>query len=135
MGLIKDLYIIYHGVVIFSRTSGNAMNEQIFGAYITAIDQFSSELTEKGVQEFELQNLKYVLTRHGKLLFVASAPTKIKAKKILKELKIIESQFLEDYPIDFLGAWDGNVDIFKEFHKQLDKSFKGVVKNFEKSVW
>ena len=60
------------------------MNEQIFGAYITAIDQFSSELTEKGVQEFELQNLKYVLTRHGKLLFVASAPTKIKAKKILK---------------------------------------------------
>ena len=123
MGLIKDLYIILHGVVIFSRTTTDSINEQIFGAYITAIDQFSSELTEDGIQKFELQNLQYVLTRHDKLLFVANGRN-VKVKKILKELKFIVTSFLEDFPIEFLNGWDGNVEIFKQFNNRLNKSSK-----------
>ena len=45
MGLVSDIFIIYNGVVIFSRNSGQKLDEQIFGAYITAIDQFSNQST------------------------------------------------------------------------------------------
>ena len=121
--IINDVYVIYNSAVIFSRKSGETIDEMIFGAYINAINQFSSELTEGGVREFELLGMRFVLLRFEDLLFVASAPTRTKSKKIQKVLSSVSNYFLTDFPVEFFKGWDGNTEIFNTFHYRLNEFF------------
>lgn len=135
MGLIKDIWIIYNGVVVFKRNSDDEVKNQIFGAFLTAIDQFATQITTKGVEEFELQALKFLLKRNENLMFIVNAPTKMKKKKLKKEIDYLEQAFLEQFPHSFLKTWDGDVSVFEPFSAKLDQSFSETIDSFESGIW
>ena len=135
VGLIKDIWIIYNGVVIFKRNSDDEIKNQIFGAFLTAIDMFATQVSTKGVEEFELQKMKFLIKRNQNLLFIVNAPSKIKPKKMKKEINQIESAFLEKFTLEFLEKWDGDVSVFDSFKEVLDRSFTDTVNAFENDIW
>lgn len=131
----KDIWIINNGVVIFSQSSGDIIDEQFFTAYLNAIEQFSSQLTSSGVEEFELGAKRFVLKRNEELLFIVTAPQKVKQKKVQKEVDRIENLFLKNFPIEFFKGWDGNIEIFKGFSEKIEENEDDIISNFEESVW
>lgn len=135
MGVLEDIWIIQNGVVLFSRNYQGSINDQMFGAYLYALDLFSSKIATKGVQEFELKNNKFLLKRHKEILFIVNAPSTIKQKKIKKELDNLADMFLTEYTPEFFQNWDGNIDIFESFNQKLDDSISKKIQSFESGIW
>ena len=120
--LLKDLWIITeNGVVVYSHAFEQKINPQLFGALMSALNTFAQKLSDGGISNFEMSNIRFVIFKRRAFLFIGSSLTKVKEKKVIEELKVISDKFFEVYN-DVLLNWDSDVSIFSDFSKYYDKS-------------
>ena len=109
--ILKDLWILTStGVVLYSRVIDEKINPQL--------------LSDGGISNFELSNLRFVVVRRRDFLFIGSTANKTKEKKTLEELKVISDKFFEVYSLDVLLDWNSDISIFADFGKHIKNSLE-----------
>jgi hypothetical protein len=134
--LIRDLWILTHtGVTLFNQVCDEEkINPQLFGALMSALNTFAESLSDGGISNFEMSNIRFVIVKRRGFLFVGSAPSKIKEKRVIAELKIISDKFFEIYTQDILSNWDNDISIFSDFGIYIEKSLNPSQK-FKEAFW
>jgi len=134
--ILKDLWILTeHGVVLFSRVFDQTINPQLFGGLMSALNTFAEKLTDGGISNFEMSDLRFVIVKRRSFLFIGSSLNKTKEKKVIDELKRISDVFFEVYN-EILLNWDNDVNYFSDFGDHIDKSLeKQPIKNLKDAFW
>ncbi len=123
--LIRDLWILTEsGTTVYSRVIDPRVNPQLFGALMSALNTFAEKLTEGGISNFELSNLRFSILKKNHFIFVANSSSKIKIKKVQKELDDVSENFFALYPEEMLKKWDSNVGLFDTFTTSIKKSLE-----------
>ena len=136
--LIKDIWVLAtSGVTLYSRVlDTEKINPQLFGALMSALNTFAEKLSNGGISNLEMSNMKFVIVRRRDYLFVGTAANKVKEKKIVEELKIISDKFFEVYSSEILLNWDGDITYFSNFGEYIEPSLeKGVVDKLKDAFW
>ncbi len=136
MKILKDLWILTdNGVVLFSRVFDTTINPQLFGGLMSALNTFAEKLTDGGISNFEMSDLRFVIVKRRSFLFIGSSLNKTKEKKVIDELKRISDVFFEVYS-EILVNWDSDVNYFSDFGDHIDKSLeKQPIKNLKDAFW
>ncbi len=134
--ILKDLWILTeNGVVLFSRVFDQTINPQLFGGLMSALNTFAEKLTDGGISNFEMSDLRFVIVKRRSFLFIGSSLNKTKEKKVIDELKRISDVFFEVYS-EILVNWDNDVNYFSDFGDHIDKSLeKQPIKNLKDAFW
>ncbi len=134
--VLQDLWILSEsGIVVFSRVFDPKVNEQLFGALMTALNSFAQELISGGLTSFELSSIRFTIIKSSKFLFVCNSSKKIKEKRVIEELRSIEEKFFEVYESQ-LETWDGgDISMFSEFETEIVESLEETIKKFQKAFW
>jgi hypothetical protein len=133
--ILQDIWILTDsGVAVYSRVYDPKVNEQLFGALMSAINQFAEQVADGGISSFELSNKRFSIIRRGDFLFVANASAKEKEKKVKQELKKISSKFFESYS-HILDDWDNDVSVFQGFEEKIEDSLDKTLKKFKTAFW
>jgi hypothetical protein len=123
--ILRDIWILtIGGTTVYSRVIDPRVNPQLFGALMSALNTFAEKLTEEGMSDFELSNMRFSIVKRNDFLFVASSSNKVKAKKILNELRDISDKFFELYPAESLRKWDSDVGLFETFEHAIKDSLE-----------
>ncbi len=99
------------------------MNPQLFGALMSALNKFAEALTDGGISSFEKSDLRFVIMKRRKFLFIGSSLKKTKEKKVIDELKQISDIFFRIYAEDIINR-DNDVSNFSGFGDYIDKSLE-----------
>ena len=134
--IIKDLWILTeNGVVLFSRVFDQPTNPQLFGGLMSALNTFAEKLTDGGISNFEMSDLRFVIVKRRSFLFIGSSLNKTKEKKVIDELMLISDMFFEIYS-DIIVKWDNDVNHFSDFSDYIDKSLeKQPIKKLKDAFW
>jgi hypothetical protein len=123
--ILKDLWILTStGVVLYSRVIDEKINPQLFGALMSALNSFAEKLSDGGISNFELSNLRFVVVRRREFLFIGSTANKTKEKKTLDELKVISDKFFKVYPQETLLDWNSDISLFADFGTHIKSSLE-----------
>jgi hypothetical protein len=123
--ILKDLWTLTStGVVLYSRVIDEKINPQLFGALMSALNSFAEKLSDGGISNFELSNLRFVVVRRRDFLFIGSTANKTKEKKTLEELKVISDKFFEVYSLDVLIDWNSDISLFASFGEHIKNSLE-----------
>jgi hypothetical protein len=129
--LIQDIWIIQSdGIVLFSRVFHQNIEDQLFGALLSALDSFAQELSEGGLSNFEMGDLRFTIIKRFHIIFIANSSRKVKESKIITELNNISNKFFNKYPKKFLENWDKDVSVFINFKEEIDDALENPVKKF-----
>lgn len=129
--MIRDLWILTEdGTAVFSRIYDQDLKVQLFAMLMSALNSFAMEISATGISNFELNNMRFDILKKNKMLFIATSSPKFKKKFILNELEIISKQFFELYGSDISNNWDGEISIFTDFIKVVNKSVEKRVQSF-----
>ncbi len=113
--ILIDFWILTdNGIVLYSKVSDQKVNPQLFGALMSALNKFAEKLTDGSISNFEMSDLRFVITKRRRFLFIASSSNKTKEKKVIDDLLLISDQFFKVYS-DALLNWDNDVEIFSDF--------------------
>jgi len=128
---IQDLWIQRtDGIVIFSRVFHQTIEDQLFGALMSALNSFAQEIANGGLNNFEIKNIRFTIIKRGNLFFIANSSKKHKEKKILAELEQIANKFIEHYPETSSNNWDGCIDDYQTFESKITDALEDPVKKF-----
>jgi len=134
--IIRDIWILTEtGVTVFSRAIDPRVNPQILGALIRALNIYAEKLTDGGISNFTLSDIRFVIIKRTPFLFVANASNKIKIKKVTDELRVISDKFFNTYSQDVLDNWDNDISFFNNFKNLIDDSLDETAKKFQESFW
>jgi hypothetical protein len=135
--ILKDIWILTStGVVVYSRVLDERINPQLFGALMSALNSFAEQLSDGGISNFEMSNIRFVLVRRRNFLFVGSALNKTKEKKVIDELKAISDKFFELYSPNVLVNWDSDISKFSNFGEFIEKSLeKAPAEKLKDAFW
>ena len=133
--ILHDIWIMTDsGIVVFHKSYEKAMDSQLFGMLMTALNCFAEELSKGGLSSFELSDKRFCMTKQDTFLFVSSSDKKIKEKTVKKEMKYIIEKFFSHFPKTVLEHWDGDISIFEEFEKEIEKIQKDIVGSFLRAI-
>ncbi len=133
--ILQDIWILSEsGIVVFSRVFNPKVNEQLFGALMTALNSFARELSSGGLTSFELSSIKFSLMKLNKFIIVANSAKKVKEKKVLDELKNVAEKFFSKYS-DVLNDWDNDISVFSDFGTEIEDSLEETIRKFQKAFW
>ena len=134
--IIRDLWILTNtGVTLFSQVNDKEkINPQLFGALMSALNTFAERLSDGGISNFEMSNIRFVIVKRRDFLFVGSAASKVKEKRVIAELKIISDKFFEIYTQETLSNWDNDISIFSDFGEHIEESLNPSQK-FKDAFW
>jgi len=134
--VIQDVWILTSdGISVFSRLHDESLNEQLFGALMSALNSFAEEIAKGGLSNFQLSNKRFSIRKRNKFIFVASSNPKVKEKKAISEMEVIIEKFFNKYPQDLLTNWDSDVSIFEDFEQNIEDSLESTIKKFQKAFW
>ncbi len=123
--VLRDIWILAEsGLTIFNRVIDSRVNPQIFGALMSAINTFAETLSEGGISNFELSNIRFTIVKQNHFLFVANSSNEIKAKKVLSELKTVSKKFFKVYPEEVINSWNINIKVFADFKQHIIDSLE-----------
>ncbi|MFX1304050.1 MAG: hypothetical protein ACFE9X_11905 [Promethearchaeota archaeon] len=123
--VLRDIWILAEsGLTIFNRVIDSRVNPQIFGALMSAINTFAETLSEGGISNFELSNIRFTIVKQNHFLFVANSSNEVKAKKVLSELKTISKKFFNVYPEEVINSWNINIKVFADFRQHIVDSLE-----------
>ncbi|MFW9896167.1 MAG: hypothetical protein ACFFDB_12620 [Promethearchaeota archaeon] len=126
--ILRDLWILTEsGTTVYSRVIDPRVNPQLFGALMSALNTFAEKLTEGGMSNFELSNIRFSIIKRKSFLFIASSSKKLKGKKVQKELNEISKKFFELYPEEMLKKWDSDVGLFDTFVHAISNSLEDEI--------
>lgn len=133
--ILQDIWILSEGgIVVFNRVFNPKINEQLFGALMTALNSFAEELIQGGPMSFELSSVRYTIFKTNTFLFIANSSKKIKEKSIKEELKKVSEKFFSKYS-KILENWDYEISVFSDFEPEIEDSLEDTIKKFEKAFW
>lgn len=134
--LIRDLWVITEsGLVLFDRIFDEKLCPDLFGAFMSAITNFSTELSSKGgLSSFKLIDTQYIIFKKKGLLFVGNSAAFVKEKKVINELKIISEKFFNRFP-ETIDGYGGNITPFNVFIKDIDESLEKPIDRLQKALW
>ncbi len=126
--MIHGVYIIEasSGVCLISRKYGEVeLDEGLISGFLTALQQFSSELTShKGqpaiLREVEMKSYAIVYERIENTMVVASVDKRDNERVLRDALGKIIDIFVQRYGY-YLKDWRGDIKPFKEFLPEIDK--------------
>jgi len=119
--ILIDIWILTdNGIVLYSKVSDQKVNPQLFGALMSALNQFAEKLTDGGISNFEMADLRFVIIKRRRFLFIASSSYKTKEKKVIDDLLLISDQFFKLYS-ETLTNWDNDVDAFSDFGDYIEQ--------------
>ena len=128
---IRDLWIQREdGIVIFSRVYHQTIEDQLFGALMSALNSFAQEIADGGLNNFEIKNIRFTIIKKGNLFFIANSSKKYKEKKILTELEQISKKFVDLYPETTKVDWNGCIDEYMTFEDKISDVLEDPVKKF-----
>ena len=123
------------GIVVFSRVYEKNLDDQLFGALLTALNSFAEEITHDGLSNFELSDIRFTILKKSRFIFIANSDKKIKPKRVLQELKNVMDVFFSVYSKEVLDNWDSDVSIFSDFDKKIEDSLDDPIKKMKKAFW
>ncbi|HUW90915.1 MAG TPA: hypothetical protein VMV43_10440 [Candidatus Nanopelagicaceae bacterium] len=118
--LIDFWVLTDNGIVLYSKVSDQKVNPQLFGALMSALNKFAEKLTDGGISNFEMSDLRFVIIKRRRFLFIGSSSNKTKEKKVIDDLLLISDQFFELYA-EALINWDNNVETFSDFGDHIEQ--------------
>jgi hypothetical protein len=122
--ILKDFWVLTdNGIVLFSKVYDQKVNPQLFGALMSALNKFAEALSDGGISSFEKSDLRFVIIKRRKFLFIGSSSIKMKEKKVIDELMIISDTFFRIYEKNLIN-WDNDVSVFSDFDVFINKSFE-----------
>ena len=134
--VIRDLWIVSEGgIVVFSRVYEKTLDEQLFGALLTALNSFAEEIAQDGLSNFELGDMRFTILKKSHFIFIANSDKKIKPKRVLQELKDVKEKFFTVYSKEIIDNWDNDVSVFSNFDKKIEDSLDDPIKKMEKAFW
>ncbi|MFW9947607.1 MAG: hypothetical protein ACFFBZ_08840 [Promethearchaeota archaeon] len=135
--IIKDFWVLTStGVTLYSRVMDEAkLDPQLFGALMSALNTFAEKLSDGGISNFEMKNMRFIVVKRRDFLFIGTALNKIKEKKVIEELKVISDKFFELYPADVLLNWDGDINIFSNFGQFIENSLEKPISKLKDAFW
>lgn len=130
--VIQDIWILTQtGTVVFKRVFNSKVNAQLFGGLMSALNSFANELASGGLTNFELSSIRFTILKNNDFLFVCNAEKKIKEKRLHEEMKKIAEKFFNLYPIEwFENEWDGDINMFANFEKEIESALEDPMKKF-----
>ncbi len=133
--ILQDIWILSEGgIVVFNRVFHPKINEQLFGALMTALNSFAEEIIKGGPMSFELSLVRYTIYKSNTFLFIANSAKKIKEKSVKEELRKISEKFFSKYS-NVLENWDYEITVFSDFEPEIEESLEDTIKKFEKAFW
>jgi len=133
--VLQDIWILSEaGIVVFNRVFDPKVNEQLFGALMSALNSFAENLVQGGPMSFELSSVRYTTIRKQNFLFIANSSKKIKENRVKDELMGISEKFFNKYS-NILENWDSDINIFSDFEPEIKESLEETVKKFQKAFW
>nr|MDO8089696.1 hypothetical protein [Candidatus Sigynarchaeota archaeon] len=126
--MIHGIYIIEasSGMCLVSREYGEIeLDEGLISGFLTALQQFSSELaSHRGqpaiLREVEMRNYTIVYERAEEIMVVASVDRRDDERVLRDALRKIIDSFLQRFG-SYLKSWRGNIKPFKEFLPEVDR--------------
>jgi hypothetical protein len=111
--------------MIFRKYGSLEFNEDLIAGFLTALKDFSSEVTNKKGQMKNLDMGDYTILLINDLgVLIAAALTKRDDESIAhRALKEVLAAFYAEFK-DTIPVWNGNLRIFKEFEGKIDKMLK-----------
>ncbi len=139
--MIEGFWIVSQGglcIYSFETDSVSNIDSTLFGGIITAINDFSKEVSGAGLEATKMGDLQILYTTRSKMLFVIgvsqSAPLQ-KAKKILDQLAMNFFTRFEEIVWTSYTDRGVNTEIFTPFAEEVQSVLKekriGRVKNKE----
>lgn len=133
--ILQDIWILNQaGTVLWSRVINPKMDEQLFGALMSAIDSFAKEISNQGLTNIQLTDKTFFLLKKQDLLFITNVPGKVREKRIQKELQWISEKFIETYKEE-LNCWDKDIMVFSDFGNVIENSLEEPIDKLKKSFW
>lgn len=123
------------GIVVFSRVYEKTLDEQLFGALLTALNSFAEEIAQEGLSNFELSDMRFTILKRAHFIFIANSDKKIKSKKVLQELRTVMDIFFTVYSKETIDNWDNDVSIFSNFERDIEDSLDDPIRKMEKAFW
>ncbi len=119
--ILIDFWVLTdNGIVLYSKVSDQKVNPQLFGALMSALNKFAEKLTDGGISNFEMSDLRFVIIKRRRFLFIGSSSYKTKEKKVIDDLLLISDQFFRLYSSELID-WDSNIETFSDFGDYIDK--------------
>ena len=123
------------GIVIFSRVYEEMLDDQLFGALLTALNSFAEQIAQTGLSNFELGEKRFTILKRSHFVFIANSDKKIKPKKVVQELQAVMDIFFTVYSKETIDNWSGEVTIFSNFERKIEDSLDDPIKKMEKAFW
>lgn len=92
-----NYFIIFRNYNHIKKTYENTLDEQLFGALLTALNSFAEEIAHDGLSNFELSDMRFTILKRAHFVFIANSDKKIKPKKVLQELRTVMDIFFTVY--------------------------------------
>ena len=125
--VLRDIWILTEtGLTVFSRAIDPRVNPQLFGGLMSALNMFAENLSEGGMTNFELSNIRFTIVKKNQFLFIANSSNQFKIKKVLNELKIISKKFFKIYPEEIIRSFNTNLKVFADFENYIIDSLEEV---------
>ncbi len=119
--ILIDFWVLTDsGIVLYSKVSDQKINPQLFGALMSALNKFAEKLTDGGISNFEMSDLRFVIIKRRRFLFIGSSSYKTKEKKVIDDLMLISDKFFQLYT-EALINWDNNVETFSDFGEYIEQ--------------
>ena len=119
--ILIDFWVLTdNGIVLYSKATDQKVNPQLFGALMSALNKFAEKLTDGGISNFEMDDLRFVIIKRRRFLFIASSSYKTKEKKVIDDLMLISDQFFKLYS-GILTNWDNDVEAFSDFGDYIEQ--------------
>ena len=130
MSGIRDLWIVNpDGITLFNASVEKG--QALIGTFFSTIQTLVSQIGEKQMNSISLGDTK-ILCYQGRdgFLFILRFNKNLKTKNIFKKMKILETEFFNDYHND-LKDWDGQTDCFDRFEIKIQTIFKDTPFKFD----
>ncbi|MHA1270757.1 MAG: hypothetical protein ACTSPY_13270 [Candidatus Helarchaeota archaeon] len=117
------------GRSIFSKSFKELqIDPALLSGFLTAMNAFAmSELADKGIENIDMKNIRWVYIEDKDLLFILGADKEYEAEMLKNQLKVLKDSFVEFFYLEegFNNInWDGNITIFQDFEPILEENIK-----------
>ncbi|MHA1680053.1 MAG: hypothetical protein ACTSUE_03530 [Promethearchaeota archaeon] len=129
MSKIEAVYIIHQATgncIVFCKYGNLEFNEDLIAGFLTALKDFSSEVTGgKGrMKNLDMGDYNILLIYDSGILVAGALGRRDDESIAHKALTSVHSLFVTEFK-DVIPTWNGNLKVFKGFDKKVNK----IVKN------
>jgi hypothetical protein len=138
--VVEELWIIdRNGICFFHRWLDNKtelekihdnvqVEDQLFSGLLSAILNFTSEVTSDKIEKIEMQEGKFLFFTKKNLIFIIKTKLNVSDDKIKQKIQQLEELFIHKFEKE-LEEFQGDVKKFQVFEKDLDVTFKKITKS------